>query len=430
MSQDYMSQKLGFWSVLGLVIGSQLGTAILILPAGLAPFGIFSLVGWIVSSCGAIIIALLFGILCARFPQTGGPHVYLKQAFGNDVAFFTGWTYWIISWVSTAVVVISAVTYLTPLIGVRNSFICLILQILLLFAVMLLNFKGIGVAGRAEFILAMLKFIPLIIIPVVALYQFDSNNFVMDKRITNLTFSQILGEVTLLTFWGFIGVESATAQAGSVINPSKTIPRAIVMGTLCVAILYLINSIGIIGLIPREDLIYSNAPYVDATQIIFSGQWHLLISLLASIICIGTLNAWVLISGQIALGLAQDGLMPSFFAKKNKNGAPIWSLFVSCIGILLLLISTTNEDLSEQVTAIISFSVISFLFVYLACSVAFLKLLLAKLEESSLYKWLIAFGSIAFCLWIICETPLKVIIPAISFILSGIPVYFLWYKRQ
>ena len=108
------------------------------------------------------------------------------------------------------------------------------------------------------------------------------------------------------------------------------------MGTLCVAILYLINSIGIIGLIPREDLIHSNAPYVDATQIIFSGQWHLLISLLASIICIGTLNAWVLISGQIALGLAQDGLMPSFFAKKNKNGAPIWSLFVSCIGILLL----------------------------------------------------------------------------------------------
>lgn len=424
-----MSQKLGFWSVLGLVIGSQLGTGILILPASLAPFGIFSLVGWIVSSCGAIILALLFGILCARFPQTGGPHVYLKQAFGNDVAFFTGWTYWVISWVSTAVVVIAAVTYLTPLIGVRNSFICLILQTLLLFAVMLLNFKGIGVVGRAEFILAMLKFIPLII-PIAALYQFDSNNFVMDKRTTNLTFSQILGEVTLLTFWGFIGVESATAQAGSVINPSKTIPRAIIIGTLCVAILYLINSIGIIGLVPREDLIHSNAPYVDATQIIFGGQWHLLISLIASIICIGTLNAWILISGQIALGLAQDGLMPSFFAKQNKNGAPIWGLVISCIGILLLLISTANEDLSEQITEIIDFSVISFLFVYLACSIAFLKLLLTKSEKSSVYEWLIALGSIVFCLWIIYETPLNVTIKAISFVLSGIPVYFLWYKKQ
>ncbi|WP_250310834.1 APC family permease [Rickettsia endosymbiont of Oedothorax gibbosus] len=424
-----MSQKLGFWSVFALVIGSQIGTSVLILPASLAPYGIFSLVGGVVSSCGAIILALLFAILCCRLPQTGGPHVYLKKAFGNDVAFFTGWTYWVISWVSTAVVVISAITYLTPLIGVSNSFVILILQILLLFAIMLLNLKGVEVAGRAEFILAILKFIPLIVVPIAALYQFDSNNFVMDKQITNLTFSQILGKVTLLTFWGFIGLESATAQAGSVMNPSKTIPRAVVIGTLCVAILYLINSVGIIGLIPPEDLIHSKAPYVDATQIIFGGQWHLLISLIASIICIGTLNAWVLISGQIALGLAQDGLMPSFFAKQNKNGAPIWSLVISCIGILLLLISTTNEDLSEQITEIIDFSVISFLFVYLACSVAFLKLLLTKSEKSSTYQWLIALGSMTFCLWIIYETPLNVTIKAISFVLSGIPVY-LWYKKQ
>ncbi len=427
--QDYMSQKLGFWSVFALVIGSQVGTSVLILPASLAPFGIFSLVGGVISSCGAVILALLFAILCSRFPQTGGPHVYLKKAFGNDVAFFTGWTYWVISWVSTAVVVISAITYLTPLIGVNNSFICLILQILLLFAIMLLNLKGIGAAGRAEFILTMLKFIPLIVVPVAALYHFDSNNFVIDKQINNLTFSQIIGKVTLLTFWGFIGLESATAQAGSVINPSKTIPRAVVIGTLCVAILYFINSVGIIGLIPPEDLIHSKAPYVDATQIIFGGQWHILISLIASIICIGTLNAWVLISGQISLGLAQDGLMPSFFAKQNKNGAPIWSLVISCTGILALLISTTNEDLSEQVTDIIDFSVISFLFVYLACSIAFLKLLLTKSEKSSIYEWLIALGSIVFCLWIIYETPLKVTIIAISFVLSGIPVYFLWYKQ-
>ncbi len=429
--KDYMSQRLGFWSVFALVIGSQIGSSVLVLPASLAPFGLFSLAGWIVSSCGAIILALLFAILCRRFPQTGGPHIYLKQTFGNDVAFFTGWTYWVISWVSTAVVVIAAITYLVPLIGVHGSFMCLFIQTLLLFAIMLLNFMGIAAAGRVEFILAILKFIPLIVIPVAALYhQFDINNFIMDKRTTNLTFSQIISEVTLLTFWGFIGLESATVQAGSVINPIKTIPRAVVTGTLCVAVLYLINSIGIIGLVPREDLIHSKAPYVDATQIIFGGQWYLLTSLIASIICIGTLNAWVLISGQIALGLAQDGLMPSFFTRKNKNEAPIWGLVISCIGILLLLISTVNEDLSKQITEIIDVSVLSFLFVYLACSLAFLKLLLAKLKQSSPCEWLVAFGSIVFCTWIICETSLKVMITAILFVLSGIPVYFFWYKKQ
>jgi APA family basic amino acid/polyamine antiporter len=425
-----MSQKLGFWSVFGLVTGSQIGTGVLILPASLTPFGVFSLVGWIISSCGAIILALVFSTLCTRFPQTGGPHVYLKKTFGNSAAFFTGWTYWVISWISTTAVVISAVRYLSPLIGIYNSTIFLILEIVLLFVIMLINLKGIGLAGRVEFILAILKFIPLVIIPIVALYSFDSSNFIIEPKISQLTISQILGEVTLLTFWGFIGLESATTQAGSVINPSKTIPKAIIFGTLCVAILYMINSIGIIGLIPQEDLMLSRAPYVEATQIIFGGQWHLLVSLIAAVICIGTLNAWILTSGQIALGLAQDELMPPLFAKKNKNGAPFWSILISCVGILPLLIMTTNNDLSEQVTEIIDFSVIAFLFVYLACSLAFLKLLLTKEEKYSPYKWLIACGSIMFCMWIIYETPLKTVMIASSFVLSGIPIYFFWYKKQ
>jgi APA family basic amino acid/polyamine antiporter len=425
-----MLQKLGFWSVFGLVTGSQIGTAVLMLPANLAPFGIYSLIGWIVSSCGAIVLALLFAILCAKFPRTGGPHVYVKKAFGNSAAFFTGWTYWVISWVSTSTVVITAIGYLSPLIGAQNSSVYLILEILLLSVVMALNLKGIGVAGRIEILLVLLKFIPLVIIPIAALMQFNASNFVIDQKVSSLTTSQILGKVVLLTFWGFIGIEAATAQAESVINPSKTIPKAIIIGTFCVVILYLINSIGIIGLVPREDLMHSNAPYVNATQIIFGGEWHLFVSIIASVICIGTLNAWVLTSGQIALGLAQDKLLPALFGKKNKNDAPVWGVVISCVGILPLLIITANSDLSKQITEIIDFSVIAFLFVYLACSLAFLKLLLVKPKETALYEWLIACGSIVFCSWIIYETPLKVLLIASAFAASGIPVYFLVYKKQ
>ncbi|MCC8416963.1 MAG: amino acid permease [Rickettsia endosymbiont of Bryobia graminum] len=431
MSQEtnFSNQKLGFWAVFALVTGSQIGTGVLILPTSLVPFGVYSIAGWIISSCAAIVLSLLFAILCSKFPQTGGPHVYLKNTFGNSAAFFTGWTYWIISSVSSATVVISSIRYLSPLIGEYNSFLYLSLEVILLLAIMLINLKGIGTAGRMEFILSLLKFIPLIIVPIAALlYKFDSSNFVIEQNAPNLPLSKIIGQVVLLTFWGFIGLESATAQAGSVINPSKTIPRAIVTGTTCVALLYLINNIGIIGVIPKQDLINSSAPYVDAAQIIFGGQWHIVISIIASIICIGTLNAWVLTSGQIALGLAQDGFMPSLFARKNQNGAPIWSIIISCVGILPLLIITENKNLSGQITEIIDFSVVAFLFVYLACSIAFLKLLITT--KSSIYQWLIAIGSITFCLWTIYETPIRAIIIAGSFVLSGIPVYYFWYKKR
>jgi basic amino acid/polyamine antiporter, APA family len=122
--------------------------------------------------------------------------------------------------------------------------------------------------------------------------------------------------------------------------------------------------------------------------------------------------------------------MPAFFAKKNKNGAPVWSLVICCLGILLLLIMTISEDLLQQIRKVIDFSVVSILFVYLACSIAFLKLLFTKSDKFVPYEWLVAIGSIVFCLWIIYKTPLMNVIISISFILSGIPVYFLWYKRQ
>ena len=94
-----MSNKIGFWSVFALVTGSQIGTGALFFPSSLAPYGTYSIVGWIISSFGAIALSLVFASLCARFPQTGGPHVYVQKAFGRYLAFFAGWTYWVISWV-------------------------------------------------------------------------------------------------------------------------------------------------------------------------------------------------------------------------------------------------------------------------------------------------------------------------------------------
>ena len=107
--------KIGFWAVFALVTGSQIGSGILMLPVSLAPYGMYSLIGWGVSGLGAILLALVFANLCSRYPRTGGPHAYVQEAFGNVAGFFTGWTYWLISWVSTPIVLTASVGYLSPL---------------------------------------------------------------------------------------------------------------------------------------------------------------------------------------------------------------------------------------------------------------------------------------------------------------------------
>lgn len=435
MSNKIFNQhKIGFWAVFGIVTGSQIGSGIFTLPACLAPYGIFGLLGCVLSSFGAIALCIVFAELCAKLPKTGGPHAYVNYAFGSRLSFFTGWTYWVISWVSTTIVVITSISYLSPILiklfgeyifFIKNhQLIYLCLELCLLFIIASLNLKGIKFSGNFEFILTILKFIPLVVLPLVAIKYFNRQNFVIDPSFKNLSTVNILAKVTLVSLWGFIGLETATTPADSVINPSITIPRAIVIGTSSVALLYLLNFIGVMGLIPNEQLVNSNAPYADVAQYIFGGNWHLLISILASIVCIGTLNAWILTSSQIALGLGIDGFMPKIFTKKNKCNAPIYGIIISCLGIVPLLILTANNNLYQQVVNIIDISVIAFIFVYGLSVLSFIKILYQE-NNKSVVKYLIAIFALLFCGWIITETPKNTLLLSSLFTLSGIPLYWI-----
>ena len=107
-----MVKKIGFWTVLSIVFGSQIGSGIFILPSTLASYGNFGLYGWCSAGLGAILLAIVFAELCSRFPKTGGPYAYVKIAFGTKSGFFVGWAYWLVSWVSNTVLVISSISYL------------------------------------------------------------------------------------------------------------------------------------------------------------------------------------------------------------------------------------------------------------------------------------------------------------------------------
>ncbi|MFP3035614.1 MAG: APC family permease [Wolbachia sp.] len=422
-----MSNKIGFLAVLALVISSQIGSGIFMLPISLAPYGAYSLISWMMSGFGAISLALVFALLCAKFPETGGPHIYVKHAFGSAAAFFVGWTYWISSWVSSTAVTVASIGYLAPLFQNNMQNIRLLLEITLILAIMLINLRGVTTAGHVELLLTVVKIIALLAIPAAALFFFDRNNFIVSEEISNLTTSKALARSTLLTLWCFIGLESATAPAGSVNNPARTIPRAIVLGTICVAVVYFINSLAIMGLINGNDLANSRAPYVDAVKTMFSGNWNLIVSVVAFIVSVSNLNAWVLADGQVTLGLAKDKLVPQFFAKRNKHDAPFCGIILSTLGVLVLLVLTSNKNFAEQVTSIIDVSVVSFLFIYLACSFAFLKV---NVQEKNYCKFLIGSVAVLFCCWIIYETPISTLLMSSLFPLSGTLIYLLWYRKS
>lgn len=417
-------KKMGFWAVTSLVAGSQIGTGIFLLPASMALFGAAGLTSWLITATGAMLLAFVFAGLCAKIPKTGGPHTFIETAFGKTFGFFSAWTYWVISWMSTPMVVISVVSYLSPVLGPLHPITNLVLEISCLLFITGLNLMGVRSAGRVEFVFTVLKLLPLLLVPVAGLWYFNMAHFVPFNPTGESTIS-VLNAAALLTLWGFIGVESATTPADSVENPKKTIPRAIITGTLLVALVYIFSSVVIMGVVPPEALASSKAPFADAAQIIFGGNWYIVISLAASIVCLGTLNAWVLTSGQIALGAASDGHLPKFFTIKNANGAPKWALIISSLGMTPVLIVTLNQDLISQVNTIIDVSVTAFLFVYVLSVLSYIKLF----WKSGIASNIIGIGALSFCGWALYSSGLKMVALASLITLTGLPIY-LWKNRQ
>ncbi len=411
-------KKMGFWAVTSLVAGAQIGTGIFLLPASMAVFGAAGLSSWLITATGAMLLAFVFAGLSAKIPKTGGPHAFVEEAFGKTFGFFSAWTYWVISWMSTPMVVISVVSYLSPIFGTLHPFANFILEISILMFITGLNLMGVRSAGRVEFVFTVLKLLPLIVVPVAGIFVFNADHFVPFNPTTESTLS-VLNAAALLTLWGFIGVECATTPAESVENPRKTIPRAIITGTFLVAIVYIFSSIVIMGVVPPEALMQSKAPFADAAFCIFGGNWYLAISLCASIVCLGTLNAWVLTSGQIALGASYDGHLPKLFQVKNSRGAPKWSLLISSLGMTPVLLVTLNQDLISQVNSIIDVSVTAFLFVYVLSVLSYIKLV---------RNYIIGFGALAFCAWALYSSGIKMVAFASLITLAGLPLY-LWRSR-
>ena len=415
---------MGFLAIASIVIGSQVGVGILFLPAALSAYGSIGLTGWIASAGGAILLALIFAQLCTHIPKAGGPHVYVNEAFGRKAAFFVGWGYWLIAWTSNIAVAIAAVSYLTPVLGHMSSVHNLILEITIIVVLTVVNIYGAALVGKVEFVLTVLKCLPLIIIPIGGILFFNLDNF-HPINAKNMPLPDIINQTALLTFWGFIGLESATANAGVVKDPRSTIPKAVLLGTIMVASLYALNCVGVIALVPQETLITSNAPYVDAAKKLFGNNIDTAAAIIISLACIGTLNAWILTSGQIACGAAKDGLFPAFCSKTNKYGAPYISLLISLVGTILLLCTTLSDNLIAQVNLVIDVSVTAFLFVYFACMMAFFKLFARK---QPIYGFISLLGG-GFCLWIICHSPMLNIIISAGLVFSGLPVY-LWHNRK
>ena len=304
----------GLTSATGLVVGSIVGTGVFTMPAVLAGAGTSSLLVLGVIALGAMLLAILFGQLTRRVPNSdGGLYAYARHEFGDFAGYLTGWCYWIQAWAGNAAIVSAWVFYVDALFGINPSGIGNWgIALVGLWIPAVVNLAGVRQMAWFQNLTVVLKFLPLLFVGVVGWFFVSKGNFGAFNASGGSLYSAI-GIAAGVALFSFIGVEVAAITAKRVKNPRRNVGRASLLGTGASAILYLVVSAAIMGLVPHHALVNNTAPFVIAFQTIFThGAWAgKLVAALAVVSGIGALNGWTLVTTEVARAAAERRAVPA-----------------------------------------------------------------------------------------------------------------------
>jgi APA family basic amino acid/polyamine antiporter len=417
------TKKMGFWQCWGMSVGVMIGSGIFLLPAVLAPYGWISLLGWLLTSAGTIVLSLVLARLAGTTDRAGGPYAYVKESFGDLAGFLIGWGYWVGVVFGVTAIAVGFAGYMGSVFPIfaANSLTQALVAAAGIGVLTWVNVKGVSEAATVQLVMTILKIIPLIVIIGLGIIYGDIDNFPAFNP-QGLPVTEALASTALLTMWAFIGIEAAVIATDDVENPKKTIPIAVVSAAVTVSCLYVGASIAIMFLVPSDVLALSESPFVDAASHMGTGG-ALLIGIGALISTAGALNGNIFVMGQMAMAVAADGLAPAVIAKKNRGGAPAGVLIVSSVFSTALLVLNFTEGLVGAFSFLISMSTLSILAPYGLSAVAEFK-----------RSWLSAKGwagvallSVIYTLIAAAGSGWHVFFLGLGLFLLGIPLYKLFH---
>jgi APA family basic amino acid/polyamine antiporter len=435
------AHTLGLTSATGLVVGSIVGTGVFTMPAVLAGAGTMSLVVLGVIAVGALLLGVLFGQLTKRVPNSdGGLYAYSRHEFGDFAGYLVGWCYWIQAWAGNAAIVASWVFYVDALFGIKHASGMTNWGIALfgLWVPAIINLAGVRQMAWFQNVTVILKFLPLLFVGIVGWFFVHSANFGSFNASGGSLYSGI-GIAAGVALFSFIGVEAAAMTAKRVKDPLKNVGRASVIGTALSALLYVLVTAAVFGLVPNGSLRGNGAPFVNAFQAIFAhGAWPgKFIAALAVISGIGALNGWTLIVTETSRAIAKDGLFPKPFAWADRNDTAWFGIVAGAIlpSILMLWRYNTSSGLTIF-TYLVDLTVVTVAIPYFFSAIAQLTYLMSG-QRRRVHGWLLARDlsvagtSVLFSLWVTFASGYQVVYQALVVILVGLIGYaFLNARRQ
>jgi len=394
-----------------LVAGAMIGSGIYLIPASLGTVGSIAILSWIAATICAALLAASFSALAILRPETPGLFSYIRNELGSSTGFVIGVIYWFAQWVGNVPIALAVTGYLSIFIpGLANPFHSQIATNIVMWLFILANIAGPKFVARYAGWVLLIGLAPIILVAFGGWFYFHPSIFLASWNVSGQSAYHIVPATMVTVFWGFIGIENASVLAPLVKNPARNVPIATIAGLLIAAILYMLASTVIMGILPASALAKSTAPFADAALPIVGTSIAGLIAICAMLKASGSLGVGVLLTVETAeseavLGqiLRRPGHRPG--AKSSTTDLILTGLLMSAT-----LYASTRPTLARQFTILIDVSVILSLIAYIAGCAALFRITYSIPAAQRRKIQALAFAAAAFSAWLIVTSEREVLI--------------------
>ena len=344
-----------------IVMVNMMGSGIIMLPSNMAKVGAISLLSWLVTALGSLAIAWGFAQAGIFNQRPGGLAAYAEDAYGKNGYFQVFFLYFLSLAIANVAVAISALGYLSSFFpGLTATPIATALGVIaLLWVTTVANFGGPSLTGKIGSVTVWGVILPVGFLALAGWIWFSADTFAAAWNPKGISIAEGMGSSIALTLWAFLGMESASQNASAVENPKRDVPLACMFGTLGAAVIYILSTAVIQGIVPNAELAESTGPFGLAYAKMFNPVVGQIVMALAVMACVGSLLGWQFTLASTAKDAADSKLFPAVFSKATGAGAPIVGMVIMGVLQSLMALMTISPDLNQQFSALVNLAVVT-----------------------------------------------------------------------
>lgn len=362
-SSTSLSRRLGYWSAVGIVIGVTIGSGIFRTPGSIAsrvPDPAFMLGVWLVGGLMSLAGALSVAELAASLPQAGGWYAFLREGWGRLAGFLFGWSELVLIRASASggIATVASEYFLRsigydPAVYSREAD---YLAAAVIIGAAVVNIRGVSLGAAVVGASSAAKFIALMLLVAASLVLgggagASTSNFIVAAGPVD---ASMFGLALISVLWAYDGFADVSFAAGEVRDPQRTLPRAIVSGTLAIIGIYVAANVAYLYVSPVDRIAVSPLIAADTMAAIFGSVGVAFVSVVVTLSALGAVVAIMLSAPRVFFAMAADGLFFPVMARVHpRYGTPHVAIALSAaLGVVFVLTGTFEQLADTFVLAI------------------------------------------------------------------------------